>query len=315
MTTDPATAGSTKADEVRRLIERSVDDLGSQLAAGNSAQFVAFLRAMGRFHHYSFGNLLLILCQRPEATRVAGFHTWRTLGRTVMRGEKGIAIFAPMMLKPRGDTGDSSPETAGDDRERKPRLRFRVVHVFDVAQTDGEPLPEPTRVGGDPGVFLVRLEQGVSSSGIVLETVPRELIGGAEGVSKGGAIALREGLSPAERFAVLAHEWAHEILHRVPAEERPDKVVRETEAEAVAFAVCQSIGLETGTAAADYIRLYRGNRETLAASLDRIQKAACIIIDAVLGETPQPRVTEHASHESRIPAPAAAVLAAERRQR
>ena len=89
------------------------------------------------------------------------------------------------------------------------------------------------------------------------------------------------GLAPAERFSVLAHEWAHEMLHHIDRENRPPKDVRETEAEAVAFVVTHAIGLETGTAAADYIRLYQGDAKTLAASLSRIQRSARRMLDAI----------------------------------
>ncbi len=107
----------------------------------------------------------------------------------------------------------------------------------------------------------------------------------ALGVSRGGRISIRPDLEPAVAFSVLAHELAHELLHR--GEDRPaSKTVRETEAEAVAFVVCQAIGLETGTAASDYIQLFDGKAETLAASLDRIQKTAAEIIAALHGAEP-----------------------------
>ena len=108
-------------------------------------------------------------------------------------------------------------------------------------------------------------------------------LGAAEGLSTGGTIVLRTGLDSAAEFAVLAHEAAHSLLHG-QAESRPEtKTVRETEAEAVAFVVCQAVGLETSTAAADYIQLYRGDKNTLLASLERIQRTAASIIHGVLG--------------------------------
>lgn len=276
---------TSKAEHARQVTERAFKELSEQLAAGNSQRLDAFLTALARFHRYSFNNVMLILTQKPDATRVAGFHTWRSLGRSVKKGEKGIAIFAPMLLKSKQD------ETKGaDEPDKPPRLRFRVVHVFDLSQTDGEPLPEPELVGGDPGEYLTRLEAAVRSDGIRLED--RAELGGAEGLSTGGLIVLREGQSPAERFSTLTHEWAHEILHQRQTGERPPKTVRETEAEAVAFIVCQAIGLDTGTASSDYIRLYRGEPETLMESLDRIQKTACRILEAVLlGEN-----TQHSGH-------------------
>ncbi len=296
----PAAAVS-KAEQAREIAERSLNELATQLEAGNSAQLTAYLAALGRFHRYSFNNVMLILSQRPDATHVAGFHTWRGLGRSVTRGEKGLMIFAPMLLKAK-DKEPQTPSSATDDDA--PRLRFRVVYVFDVSQTEGEPLPEPARIGGDPGEALASLEDAVRAAGI--ELVDSLELAGADGMSSGGRITLRLGLEPAERFSVLAHEWAHEILHQTDRENRPDKTVRETEAEAVAFVVATSVGLETGTASADYIRLYAGEAKTLAASLERIQGTASRIIEAVSGER---------EHRPRAPVSAPASTVMNRRQR
>lgn len=274
--TDPsAESGGDKAARLRKLVESSVERLADALDAGHSESFKALLDATSRFHRYSFQNLLLILTQRPDATRVAGFHTWKSLGRCVRKGEKGIAIFAPMMVRARSKDRD---DEADGNAERV--LRFRVVHVFDLAQTDGDPLPEPERVGGDARTVLPMLEQLVTGLGIAL--TESDALGSADGVSCGGSIKLRPGLEPAERFSVLVHELAHEMLHRVEGDQRPSKAVRETEAEAVAYVVGEAVGLSTSTAAADYILHHRGDRKLLAASLDRIQKTACTIIDAVL---------------------------------
>lgn len=291
----------SKADKARQITERALHDLTQQLEAGASDQLAAYLTAMSRFHSYSFSNVLLICSQKPDATRVAGFHTWRKLGRSVKRGEKGIAIFAPMRFKAK-ERSESEPSSTANDDET-PQVRFRVVYVFDVSQTEGDPLPEPARVGGDPGEALARLESAVHDTGITLETAAD--LGGADGVSRGGMIVLRAGLAPAERFSVLAHEWAHEMLHKRDAEKRPSKTVRETEAEAVAFVVSEAVGLDAGSAASDYIQLYRGDAETLAASLDRIQKTACVIIDAVV-----------AGHEPRVARETTTAMAvSDRRQR
>jgi hypothetical protein len=103
---------------------------------------------------------------------------------------------------------------------------------------------------------------------------------GARGTSAGGRIQILNGLSAAEELLVLAHEWAHELLHR--ADDRPaSRDTRELEAEAVAFVVGEAVGLDTSEAARDYIHLYRGDSQALAASLDRIQRAAAVILTAV----------------------------------
>lgn len=270
------------SESASALAQQSLADLEAALAQGKSEAMTRYLDMLSRFHKYSFGNVMMILAQFPSATRCAGFQAWRSLGRYVKKGEKGIAIFAPMMLKLResGGAGEASgDDTASTDVKRV--LRFRVVHVFDISQTEGESLPEPVRVGGDPGACITRLEQFIASKNITVEFV--ESLGGAEGVSLGGRIQVLNRLSPAERFSTLVHECAHERLHR--GEDRPaTKTVRETEAEAVAFVVCRAIGLDTGTASSDYIALYQGDTATLTASLDRIQKTAAEIIAAVTAE-------------------------------
>ncbi|MCC6426030.1 MAG: DUF1738 domain-containing protein [Phycisphaerales bacterium] len=264
-----------KAEDARKMTDDALARLATALEQGRSESLTQYLAVMARFHRYSFGNILLILSQRPEATRVAGFNAWRDLGRFVRKGEHGIAIFAPMRLRARAE------EVAGEQTGEEPRtvLRFRVVHVFDVAQTDGEPLPEPARVQGDPSVYTTRLQAHVAACGITLDRA--DVPFGADGVSTGGRIAVRPDLSAAEEFAVIVHELAHELLHRGDDRKDFSTTVRETEAEAVAFVVSAAIGLETGTAASDYIQIYNGDKDTLSRSLDRIQKTASSILAAI----------------------------------
>ena len=108
---------------------------------------------MGRFHRYSFNNVLLILMQNPEATHVAGFHAWKKLGRTVKKGESGIAIVAPCRYKKKEEN------EAGEEESKGYALRgFTVAYVFDIEQTEGEPLPEFTAVNGQPGDDLARIK-------------------------------------------------------------------------------------------------------------------------------------------------------------
>jgi hypothetical protein len=161
-----------------------------------------------------------------------------------------------------------------------PRIRFRVVRVFDVSQTDGKPLAEFAAIAGDPGEHLHRLREIVTERNITLtyEDIP----GGAEGVSRGGAITIQTGLPPAKDFAVLVHELAHELLHKADRRSETTKTQRETEAEAVAFVVSRTIGLDCGTHASDYIQLYRGDAKTLASSLGLIQGAASEILSQLL---------------------------------
>lgn len=263
----------------KRLVAQALETLASAIERGESEQLKAYLAAVARFHAYSIGNVFLIAVQRPDATRVAGFRTWQKLGRHVRKGEKGIHILAPIVWRKRREEAEEGPTEDADEDES---VRFRSVCVFDVAQTEGKPLPEFAQARGEPGGYTGRLMQFAAEQGILVEF--SDAIGSAEGLSAGGKIILRKGLPPAEEFSVLAHELAHELLHRGDEEKPASRIVRETEAEAVAFVVCQAVGLEAAGAATDYIHLYQGNKETLLESLQRIRQAAVKIAKSITAE-------------------------------
>jgi len=265
-----------KTEDAKALAESALDALAAQLEAGHSACLAAYLASMARFHRYSANNILLIHVQRQDATRVAGFSAWRKLGRFVRRGEKGIAILVPMTFRRSGAT----MADADDTQVSRTVLGFKPGYVFDVSQTDGEPLPTFAEVCGDPGNHIAALKGFVASRAIELSYANGEL-GAAHGASLKGRILLRDDLSPAVEFSVLVHEIAHELLHTGDRRANTSKTVRETEAEAVAFVVSHAIGLNTSTAASDYIQLYSGNKETLLGSLELIQRAATEILAVV----------------------------------
>ena len=260
------------------LLGIALDQLSSALAAGHSRALLAVLRTMARFHRYSWSNQLLISVQRPEATRVAGFRTWLAMGRAVRRGERGIAILAPLVRRHAPDS-DVVHEPDGVAPARL--VGFRTVFVFDVAQTDGAPLPTFTRPTGDPGPAIVRLTAFLESRGIVCDRVAA--VAGARsalGASYGGRIEVRDDLSPAETLTTFLHEAAHELLHRDPAVGRLTHSVRELEADAVACVVAEALGLRAVQATADYIHLHQGSAELLAASLGRIRRVAGELVEA-----------------------------------
>ena len=269
----------------QQLIKQAVDYLLKQLEAGKSETLTAYLAAMARFHSYSFGNIMSIARQRPTATRVAGFHAWKELGRFVKRGEKGIQILAPMVGQHR--KRDDADRNRAHDDSAKPApvlIGFRAVYVFDVAQTEGADLPEfEHNITGEVGEHRDRLIAFLDSQNIALEYT--ENIAPALGVSYGGKIAILPGQSPAEEVVTLVHELAHEYLHKTERRTKTTATVRETEAEAVAFIVGQSIGLEMGRASSDYIQMYAGNAALLAESLEVIQRTSAVILDAITGET------------------------------
>jgi hypothetical protein len=242
-----------------------------------------YLNAMARFHNYSFGNIMLIARQKPQATNVAGIRTWNSLGRFVKRGEKGILILAPMIGRKKTD---GAAESTTDAKESAAQLYgFRAVYVFDVSQTEGKDLPALTEVQGDVSGYRERLVKFVESQNVTLNYSER--IAPARGLSFGGKITLLSGMQPAEEFSTLVHEIAHEMLHRGERRTLTTKQVRETEAEAVAFVVCQSVGLQTGTASTDYIQLWHGDAKLLQESLEVVQRTAAVILGGIaLGNAP-----------------------------
>jgi antirestriction protein ArdC len=265
-------------ENAKKLADEALEKLAAALEQGHSEALRAYLAVMGRFHQYSWGNSLLIASQRPTATRVAGFHTWRRLVRHVKKGEKGIMILAPVVVKKRVESED------GEDEQTRV-FGFRAAYVFDQSQTDGDPLPEFAAVQGDPQQYTHCLRNTIAEAGISIRYNAE--IAPAHGMSRGGAIEVLPGLSAAEEFSVLVHEFAHERLHKGERRAQTSKTVRETEAEAVAFVVTSSIGLQTSTAAADYIQLYNGDRNTLAESLSFIQSTATEILRAIApGDVP-----------------------------
>jgi antirestriction protein ArdC len=261
----------------KEIIAANVKELIAQLEAGHSNALTAYLDAMSRFHNYSFGNVLEIARQRPDATRVAGLYAWNQLGRKVKKGEKGIRILAPII----GVKRKTDEEAAKDPAyQNKPALvGFRNAYVFDVTQTDGAELPAMHQVGGDVGENRDRLLSFIERQGI--ELVFTENIAPALGVSYGGRIAILPGQSEAEEFSTLVHELAHEMLHKAERRTTTTKVVKETEAEAVAFVVGKAVGLKVGSTSADYIHLYHGNASLLAESLEVIQQTSAVILAAL----------------------------------
>lgn len=260
--------------DIKQIGEKAVERLMADLEHGQSDTLKSYLETMGRFHKYSFYNCCLIYSQCPTASRVAGYQTWRTMGRQVVKGAKGIAILAPMVRKVKEETADT---------EERCLMGFRAVHVFDIASTVGEDLPEFAKVSGNPSEYLDRLTAFVSSEGITLSFSAD--IAPARGCSRGKEITLLPDLTPAESFAVLVHELAHSLLHFGDRRKETTKKIRETEAEAVAFVVSSAIGLDTNSSFSDYIQLYDGTKETLAQSLEHVQKTARSILDGIEGSS------------------------------
>lgn len=259
-------------EEAKKLSEDALNKLLVELEKGHSDALKAYLTLISRFHKYSWNNCLLIYTQRPDATYVAGFHAWLKLRRHVRKGEKGITILAPIVGRKRTDN-----ELSEDDQTRI--FRFRAAHVFDVNQTEGEPLAKFTTVHGDPRHYSELLKSFILQKGI--ELTYSAAIAPAKGLSSGGRITLLPGLPEAENFSVLVHEVSHELLHKTERRMATTHTIRETEAEAVAFVVSSAIGLDVNTSGSDYIQLHGGDKNTLCESLGFIQKTATEILQAL----------------------------------
>jgi hypothetical protein len=234
----------------KEIIAANIKSLIEQLEAGHSDALTAYLNAMSRFHNYS---------------------------RRVKKGEKGIRILAPII----GIKRKKDEEAEKDIIRQNTRVLvgFRNAYVFNVSQTEGAELPAMREVYGDVGENYDRLVSFIERQGI--ELVFTEKIAPALGMSSGGRIAILPGQSKAETFATLVHELAHERLHRAERRTTTTKVVRETEAEAIAFVVGKAVGLEAGSASADYIALYHGNASLLAESLEVVQQTSAVILAAL----------------------------------
>ena len=262
---------------LQEAIRESTNALVAQLQAGKSDALVNYLATMAKFHSYSFGNVMAIARQKPTATQVAGFHKWLELRRYVRKGEKGIAILAPLIIK--GKREES--ETQGTSQAGPRLIGFKVVYVFDVSQTDGEPLADfdISAIRGEPGQLTAKLKAYIQAKGIPVSY--DTAIAPARGISTPTDIKLLPDMTQAEEFAVLCHEFGHALLHQGARRKETTKTVRETEAEAVSFIVATACGLDCGTVASDYIQMYDGNTDTLLESLQHVQGAASKILAAL----------------------------------
>ena len=173
-----------KTESTQELVNASIQVLIDALESGRSEVLTSYLKAMAKLHHYSFGNILLIATQKPNATHVAGIRSWNLLGRRVRRGENGIMIFAPMLGRTRKDVQQADSK---DAESTVSLVGFRPVYVWDVLQTEGKELPQhDSEVKGDVGSSLARLVSFTIEQGIKFGH--SENIAPARGISYGGAI-------------------------------------------------------------------------------------------------------------------------------
>ena len=287
-----------KVKEITDKLEEGLKELFE------SERYKSYLSTMSKFHNYSINNTLLIAMQKPEATLVAGYQAWqKNFNRHVKKGEKGIRILAPAPYKIKEERDKLDPVTGEImlDKDGMPQTEeveikipaFRAVAVFDISQTDGEPIPEleakellSTVEGYED--FIKALTY-VAPAPIGFEDIP--------GSSKGyfnteeNRIAVQEGMSESQTLKTMVHETAHSMLHNkevnkdvlAPAKDRNTK---EVEAESIAYTVCQHFGIDTSEYSFGYIAGWSSGKDMneLRSSLDTIRKTASEIITGIEGQ-------------------------------
>lgn len=260
-------------------------------AMATSEQFIKALEFRSKFHDYSFRNTIMIWCQRKDASHVAGFNAWKSMGRNVKKGEKGIAILAPMMFaKKDKDTGEKTGTTLGG---------FRVVHVFDVLQTEGKPIPAdpmPEMLSGTEGADLFDALSDFATHGglTVLPAAPADDLGADVKGDYSKAekrIRILQGMPMTQRVKTLAHECAHWILHTSDEGSKLSREAKETEAEGAAFLALAQFGIPTDAYSFAYIAGWAGGDvKLMEASLTRIQKASDEIVHAIKSRIEEPEL-------------------------
>jgi antirestriction protein ArdC len=257
--------------------------------------FMRYLAAMGRFHGYSVGNVALILAQAPEATRVAGYRTWQSLGRQVRKGEQGIRILVPHTRR---------VELEGGEEETVVRS-FGVGTVFDIRQTEGDPLPEPPiaeelRTASDAGRRLaIYTERFLHADGIPVERVPEPVPGrpAAKGCwsPRERIIRVKDDLAVDQAAKTLVHETAHAVAELHGWHARHDA---ETVAEGAAYVVLSHFGIDSGRYSFPYIAAWAEDREILTRNLAGVQQTAHTIITGIEAIEPIESFEMHASNPS-----------------
>ena len=250
----------------------------------DSQAFAEYLATMAKFHHYSFGNVLLIKLQAPAATWVAGYQRWKQLGRQVRLGEKGIKILVPHAIR----------TTDAETGEEQVIVRsFGLGTVFDIGQTEGQPLPEPPvaqeiRQATDAGAALyTHLERFLAAQGITV--TPEELDRGhGYYAPTERRIAIGRHLTGDQQTKTLAHEAAHAVADHRGDTRREDA---ETVAESAAFVVLHHYGIDTSSYTFPYVAGWAQNRQVVRRNLEAIQRTAHALIAGIEGPGDEERGT------------------------
>lgn len=276
--------------DLTEQLEKSIQDFME------SEKYKTFLSSMAKFHNYSLNNQILIAVQKPDSTLCAGYTTWQKQNRYVKKGEKGIRIICPApykkeYLKDVIDKTTGKPELLPDGKAKQEIVQkvipfFKVGYVYDISQTEGQPLPEVThRLKGDLDSDLKRLKEALLEvSPVPVAFQPVE--GSANGFYSptAGEIVVDSTLSEKQSLKTLIHETAHALLHNPEASSsQSTRETKEVEAESVAYVVCQYFGLDTSDYSFGYIAGWSSGKGTpeLKASLENIRNTSNEIISNV----------------------------------
>ena len=282
-------------DSIMQSLESGVEELFT------SNRYQEFLKTMAKFHNYSFNNTMLIAMQRPDATLVTSYKNWQSMGRQVMKGEKGITIIAPApykKMKEKEVLDENQRPIMGTDGKPKTEKvevtvpHFKAVTVFDIAQTSGEPIqtlaPELLTAAVQDFDSFMQAIQKISPVPIRFDEIDGNANGYYHNADK--EIVIKKGLSESQTLKTAIHETAHAKLHDREIMEslgvEKDRLTKEVEAESVAYCVCSSFDLDTSDYSFPYIAGWSSSREMkeMKASMDVIRKTAGEMIDQLTEE-------------------------------
>ena len=294
-TTIPLPVQGKDMDSIMQSLESGVEELFT------SNRYQEFLKTMAKFHNYSFNNTMLIAMQRPDATLVTSYKNWQSMGRQVMKGEKGITIIAPApykKMKEKEVLDENQRPIMGTDGKPKTEKvevtvpHFKAVTVFDIAQTSGEPIqtlaPELLTAAVQDFDSFMQAIQKISPVPIRFDEIDGNANGYYHNADK--EIVIKKGLSESQTLKTAIHETAHAKLHDREIMEslglEKDRLTKEVEAESVAYCVCSSFGLDTSDYSFPYIAGWSSSREMkeMKTSMDVIRKTAGEMIDQLTEE-------------------------------
>ena len=283
------TSSQEKVRELTKKIEIGIADLFQ------SGRVDEYLRVMGKFHRYSLNNTILIFLQRPDATLCCGYNAWKKeFGRHVKKGEKGIKILAPSPYNKTVEVNKLDPHTqkpmvddSGNAVKESHTVQvpwFRTATIFDVAQTEGPPLPQLcAELTGDVPQFDMFMEALRRTSPVPIETATLE--DGVDGYYSRdkGIITIQEGMAQLQTVCSTLHEIVHSEVHGTEQDASQPKALKEITAEAVSMAVCACYGLDTSESSIPYLASWSSGKDVpeLKACLQIITDTTKKLIDRI----------------------------------